>query len=845
MFFLDKLVERTNAESINHSDEDPNGDNSSEEGSEREITSEDLGADPLPVPASPALTSLLDHALYNAYKAELVPTVCAATQLLQEFIKMKEASALLLRECRWAVGVPLTGGLQVGGDDHEEWGDWLEDVAIGYGINDVFVGGGVVLDEDGNSALDFNLENGSDIEAMVALEDAKWTEFETIQDFAQQCYIHANEAIQRLTTDKLAESANLTLEASVFAAGGLGENGAADGNGAMNDVFSGPQSSPLSNSSILPTTRADLGIGRCYHNQPRRDCWESPRLYCPDYVWADDAIIGCQRLLRVLSKHRFVSLVGLHGWSRYDNLLLEYSTNDTAGIETVPAPLNASTTPHPFPSLEAIHALNYLVTHLLSKSIPAHLNQFRAAVESNTVITKRLYLVKCEYRAPIRANMEGWLALNAAPKIELVKKYLREYHSDVGDGQNSGNGLRRKSSSVSDGLNKSLQQQREKLEKLINENYWKHPVFVEALQLERCCEGAEAEMAQMLLPLANVAREIMNQRKGRIRAIAIVKRENDSERDEENDDDEDDIIVEILGWRDVPHMRELLRVSLFGINCGDCDYSTAFIILLCNDCRQRLKSILCRKPGEDESSGIRPLLLDFQGVPRHNQDLVDASIEMSFFSMPSTERTILDRILQKNRAAEIPTDDQFFYLEQFLSGIKTLLELLRQPGTPFLAEDRNAGNKSNKYVLEELTEKCIEVWDEEMFRAQYQDWWDMVTRQRELSTGGTLGETGVEPQPSLTELSETIRDAEIELSIAMASKDQLKMVLRRLQALCDDHESRFSIMSKIVNEVGQREMNENIIVTGPDSDETDFPKLSIPGLFGKQLLMAGEVLPVG
>jgi len=695
----------------------------------------------------------------------------------------------------------------------------LEDVAIGYGINGVFVGGGVVLDEDGNSALDVKLEDGSDIESIVALEDAKWTEFETIQDFAQQCYFYANEAIQKLTTDKLAESANLTLEASVFAAGGLGENGAADGNGSINDVFSGPQSSPLSNSSILPTTRADLGIGRCYHNQPRHGCWESPRLYCPDYVWADDAIIVCQRLLRFLSKHRFVSLVGLHGWSRYDNLLLEYSTKDSAGIKTVPAPLNASTTPHPFPSLEAIHALNYLVTHLLSKSIPAHLNQFRAAVESNTVITKRLYLVKCEYRAPIRANMEGWLALNAAPKIDLVEKYLREYHSDVGDGQNSGNGLRRKSSSVSDGLNKSLQQQREKLEKLINEKYWKHPVFVEALQLERCCEGAEAEMAQMLLPLASVAREIMNQRKGRIRAIAIVKRENDSERDEENDDDEEDMtIVEILGWRDVPHMRELLR---------------------------RLKSILCRKPGEDESSGIRPLLLDFQGFPRHNQDLVDLSIEIPFFSMHSTERTILDRILQRNRAQEIPTDDQWFYLEQFLSGINTLLELLRQPGTPFLAEDRNVGNKSNKYVLEELAEKCIEAWDEEMFRAQYQDWWDMVIRQRQLSTGGALGETGAEPQPSLTELSETIRDTEIELSIAMASKDQLKMVLRRLQALRDDHESRFSIMSKIVNEVGQREMNENIIVTDPDSNETDFPKLSIPGLLGKQLLMAGEVLPVG
>ncbi|KAL7472892.1 hypothetical protein ACHAXS_013281 [Conticribra weissflogii] len=826
-FFLDRLFEKTGAESKNHNVEDPDGDNKSEENSEREITYEDLGVDPVPVPASPALTSLLDHALYNAYRAELVPTVCAATQLLQEFIKMKEAAALLLRECRWSVGVPLTGGLQVGGDNHEQWGELLDDVAVGYGNNDVFVGAGVVLDEDGNSALGINLEEGgTDIEAIVALEEAKWTEFETIQDFAQQCYINAKEAIQRLTTDKLAESANLTLEASVFAAGGMGESGATDSNGAVNDVFSGSQSSPLSNSSVLPTTRADIGIGRCYHNQPRGDCWESPRLYCPDYVWADDAIGGCQRLLRALSKHRFVSLVGLHGWSRYDNLLLEYSMTDIADVETIPAPVSATTTPHPFPSLEAIHALNYLVTHLLPKSIPAHLNQFRAAVESSTVITKRLYLVKCEYRAPIRANMEGWLALKAAPKIEMVKRYLKEYHSDISDNQNNGNGLRRKSSAASDGLGKSLQQQRENLEKLINENYWKHPVIVEALQLERCCEGAEAEMAQMLLPLANIAREIMNQRKGRIRAVAVVKREIDSEGGEENDEDEEDMtVVEILKWRDVPHMRELLRVSFSGVYRDDSHYNSALINLLSNHCRQRLKSILCRKPGEDESSGIRPLLLDLQGVPRHNQDPVDASIELPFFSLPSPERTILDRILQKNRTPVIPTDDQWFYLEQFLSGINTLLELLRQPGTPFLAEDRIIGNRNNKYVLDELAELCDEIWDEEMFRAQYLDWWDMVTRQHELSTGGA--------------------HAEIELSIAMASKEQLKMVLGRLQALRDDHESRFGIMSKIVNEVGQREMNENIIVTGSETNKTEYPELSIPGLFGKQLLMAGEVLPIG
>ena len=43
---------------------------------------------------------------------------------------------------------------------------------------------------------------------------------------------------------------------------------------------------------------------------------------------------------------------------------------------------------------------------------------------------------------------------------------------------------------------------------------WKNPAFVEALQLERCCERMELEMSQMLLPLSNLAAEIMDVWKG-------------------------------------------------------------------------------------------------------------------------------------------------------------------------------------------------------------------------------------------------------------------------------------------------------------------------------------------
>lgn len=100
--------------------------------------------------------------------------------------------------------------------------------------------------------------------------------------------------------------------------------------------------------------------------------------------------------------------------------------------------------------------------------------------------------------------------------------------------------------------------------KLITDKYWKHPSFVEALQLERCCERMEIEMSHMLLPLSNLAHEIMTEWKGRLRAVAVI---NDYGDGEENEDEEGGGMVSngrvrvLLGWREVPFMRELLRVS--------------------------------------------------------------------------------------------------------------------------------------------------------------------------------------------------------------------------------------------------------------------------------------------
>lgn len=921
--------------------------NTNEEEEEEQVEDNDEEDDDyLRVTASPGLTTLLDDALYHAYEAELQPTVSSASRLLCDLLEMKEASALVLRECRWAVGVPLCErGLMIRTLDHnvqqQGRGKRMERLRCSTMVAECegvlgdegvcIVGGGAIVDGDGvpvvhssSSGEEYdkykNINNDGDedededelstTEAEHIKDISSWNEYDTIQDFAMQCYLLSQEAIHRLTTDRLADSANRTVRDTLLATttaisegrkGGGGDEktpmvntttstGVAmsgsstqqddvvtGGSGGGSDYCTLPfssqsipsllsvqqQSQPHYHHQLLSSvsTPGDVGIGRCYDTQSRLDCWESPRLYCPDYCWAEDMSGGCHRLLRTLSKHRFLTLVSAaHGWDRYigygaggrrwgstttkdrqrRRVRKSGRSTTTTTINTtivMHPPTYASNDPHAFPSLEAVHSLQYLVLDLLSSAIPCHLNQFRAAVESNAVVSKRLYLVKCEYRAPLRALWESCNNLNAAPKIELVERYLRDYHSTSseggggvgggegggggggsacgGGGKGLGSGSRKKggSSSMEVAKKTPIQQQREKLE-IITEKYWRHPAFVEALKLEQYCEQLEGDMSRMLLPLANLASEIMCEWKGRVRAVAII-----NETEQESDDNSasssasvDDLMTVVLGWQDVPFMRELLR---------------------------RLKSILRRKPELYESTGIRPLLLDLQGVPRHKQDLTDSSIEMPFYN---------SRISHGEDCS-----DQWFYVQKFTFEVDRLIGLLTIPNIPFLVEERLAGGNGDKNTLLELLRQCTEVWDKEMFKAQFMDWFDMVRRQQELNANlakpstvdASVKEDAVSPT-TLSDLSEVIRGAEIELSIAMASKDQLERVHQRLEALRADKAARYKVLAQIVFDVGYRELNNGILIDYPtDNAAIEFPYLSVLGVFGEQLTLSGEVLPIG
>ncbi|KAL7546857.1 hypothetical protein ACHAWF_010182 [Thalassiosira exigua] len=447
--------------------------------------------DRLSVPASPGLSALLDDALYRAYRPELVPTVSAASQLLSELISMREAAALVLRECRWCAGTPMGGGVAVVRPDDDDEGE--REVACGRSF-----GGGAVVDEDGNPLRPTEREDSgrvrwgpasSSSESASNEEVARWNEFDVIHDFARQCYHGAREAIQRLTTDRLAESANVPLCDSLAAAAARESGGgggappsssgvpSADGGaGASLPGVSPRASSPAPSPGAPPPGPAlydaDLGIGRLYDPDPRRDRWEDPRLRCPDHPWADDAAGACARMLRALSRHRLATTpAAAHGWDRLvaaagdgGDGATDHDDDDDEDVRVARAPTHASRDPHPFPSLEAIHALRYLLSEVLPRDVPSALNRFRAAAEANAVVTKRLYLVKCEYRAPLRALWESRANLTAAPKASLVERYLRDYHSVDSSGADGGGKAFRRKGSIEATKKTAIQQQRDKLE---------------------------------------------------------------------------------------------------------------------------------------------------------------------------------------------------------------------------------------------------------------------------------------------------------------------------------------------------------------------------------------------
>lgn len=470
-----------------------------------------------------------------------------------------------------------------------------------------------------------------------------------LEVFARTCLEASCDAIEKLSTDKLAQSANLS---DPYEPSGLFSS---------TGILSG-------HLSILDSLE-DTGR-RLPKAQRSQDCWETSRLICPDHVWADDVYLTCQRILRHLSKGLPTNVPG------------EYWSND-------------------------VQLLQYLV----QQDLPIRLHQFRAAVETNSSVTKRLYLVKCEYRAPFRAFLEAHQTVQRAPSLELVESYIS------GEETKSENPL----------------------QPLLDK-----PELVEALALEEQLEGLETNMAQAIYGFTELAR-FLDHKRARLKAVSRIL-------------DEDDLRA----------LQNLIR---------------------------RLKGCNCRKSGPETSTGIRPLLLDLQGVPRDEDGSRD------------TQKTSVR-------------------IKIFLQQLNTLGQLC-QTKNAFVLEKRGDLELPSS-VIKECTKFDGELWE-----AYCEDWLELVARQHVLAK-------------DFSNLQDLIRKAEMAISIKAASKQALEVVRQRLDQFSQDRQKRFEVLKEMVEEVCWREMNLRVQILEPAKDRVlKLPSTSVLGLLGRPLQMAGERLPIG
>lgn len=564
---------------------------------------------PLEIAAVPGLMTLLDVALYQALEGQLTATATSSHNLLGAWLDLKRQAVKLLNSLQ-----------------HHE-----DDTSV-------------------PASRQFAMES-----------------------FARTCLDVACDAIQRLATDRFAETANLSTE-PVFEANNVGST------------------------SVIESAR-DTGRRGPLH-QRGKDCWESQRLFCPDYVWADDAAQLCQRLLRVLLKNPFVTGS------------LEISGGDD--------PI------HDRHSNRKVEQEASVLLLVVTADLPARLVQYRASIEADSVVSKRLYLVKSEYRAPFRAFLESHQSLQRAPSLDLVDEFKQ--------------------------LPTNMAEQRrtackDRLQMLLST-----PVLVEALALEQKCEEYEVEMAKALYSFSELAR-YLDLKRARIAAVHVA-----------------------------------------------CEVS------LLRDTTRRLKGVLCRKTGPDSSAGIRPILLDLQGVPR-DEELYDAR-EGSYFT---TEK------------------DESKRLAIFVRQLQTLQELC-QTRFSFIRADK----KAELDIPSSIVRGC-EEFDHELFACHFQDWLAMVKRQHVLAS-----------QNDLDELAAEIRRAEMQMSLAAATKQSLDVVRLRLEVVASDREKRWEVLKEMIEDICMREMNLRVKISAPDREKTlALRNTSALGIFGLALQMAGETLPIG
>jgi hypothetical protein len=231
-----------------------------------------------------------------------------------------------------------------------------------------------------------------------------------------------------------------------------------------------------------------------------------------------------------------------------------------------------------------------------------------------------------------------------------------------------------------------------------------------------------------------------------------------------------------------------------------------------------LRFVLCRKTGSESSTGIRPILLDLQLIPRDDEPVegttlgwLTAPVKIASPFMNLQDSSLEDRI------------------DVFLSHLSLLSELV---------ETKNAFSTAGNVDFDfnaAIVRGCTEDYDEELLKCQFIDWFTIVERQHEL-----------QKESFRAEIADEIRLAELKMSVAGANKASLQLVKERLVGIQEDRSNRLVICKEMIEEVCLREMNLFVTLTGPKADRPlELKETSANGFFGIPLENAFEALPVG
>ena len=175
---------------------------------------------------------------------------------------------------------------------------------------------------------------------------------------------------------------------------------------------------------------------------------------------------------------------------------------------------------------------------LIQQDLPIRLHQFHEAVESNAVVLKRLYLVKCEYRAPFRVFLEAHQTIQRAPSLDLVMEQCRLRSSNNNNNNKRADGKKTAVTSSSERrkeegketaagpAGEEQKKQEEEEEELDLQKLLEKPELVEALLMEQELESLEKKMAEALLGFTELAR-LLEQKRARLRAVPGLLESND------------------------------------------------------------------------------------------------------------------------------------------------------------------------------------------------------------------------------------------------------------------------------------------------------------------------------